>query len=232
MIDPSGSLSALTAPDHGVAAVLNVALIVAYAVCFASMVAYQIVQFRRSKRRRAPAAEVVPRRRRHRRDRDLIIATQSNTLGFLFVCIVALPLGIGFGILKYRLYDVDRLITRTLSYAIVTGMLVGVFVGARPAHDPACCRSRRRSASPRRRSRRGALQAAAPPRPAARRPPLQPRPLRRRGDGRGVRRSASATPSTSRPSSTSSPPPPPARSSPRTSPSGCAPRRNDSGTSA
>jgi hypothetical protein len=33
------------------------------------------------------------------------------------------------GILKYRLYDVDRLLSRTLSYAIVTGLLVGVYVG-------------------------------------------------------------------------------------------------------
>jgi hypothetical protein len=33
------------------------------------------------------------------------------------------------GILKYRLYDVDRLISRTLSYAIVTGLLIGVYFG-------------------------------------------------------------------------------------------------------
>jgi hypothetical protein len=33
------------------------------------------------------------------------------------------------GILKYRLYDVDRLISRTLSYAIVTGLPIGVYFG-------------------------------------------------------------------------------------------------------
>ena len=43
--------------------------------------------------------------------------------------IVALPAGIGVGILKYRLYDVDRLISRTLAYAIVTGLLIGVYAG-------------------------------------------------------------------------------------------------------
>jgi hypothetical protein len=32
----------------------------------------------------------------------------------------ALPLALGVGILKYRLYDVDRLISRTVSYAVVT----------------------------------------------------------------------------------------------------------------
>ena len=32
-------------------------------------------------------------------------------------------------ILKYRLYEIDRLISRTLAYAIVTGLLVGVYAG-------------------------------------------------------------------------------------------------------
>jgi hypothetical protein len=41
----------------------------------------------------------------------------------------ALPLAMGVGILKYRLYDIDRLVSRTLSYAIVSALLVGAFVG-------------------------------------------------------------------------------------------------------
>jgi hypothetical protein len=45
-----------------------------------------------------------------------------------WISIVALPAGIGVGVLKYRLYDIDRLISRTLSYLIVTGILAGVFV--------------------------------------------------------------------------------------------------------
>jgi hypothetical protein len=43
--------------------------------------------------------------------------------------IAALPVGIGIGILKYRLYEIDRLISRTLAYAVVTGSLVAVFLG-------------------------------------------------------------------------------------------------------
>ena len=43
--------------------------------------------------------------------------------------VVALPLSIGVGILKYRLYDIDRIISRTLAYAIVTGLLAGVYAG-------------------------------------------------------------------------------------------------------
>jgi hypothetical protein len=31
--------------------------------------------------------------------------------------------------LKYRLYDIDRMISRTLAYAIVIGLLVGVYAG-------------------------------------------------------------------------------------------------------
>jgi len=40
-----------------------------------------------------------------------------------------LPLSIGVGILRYRLYEIDRLVSRTLSYLILTGLLVGTFVG-------------------------------------------------------------------------------------------------------
>jgi hypothetical protein len=31
--------------------------------------------------------------------------------------------------LKYRLFDIDRIISRTLGYAIVTGLLVGLYTG-------------------------------------------------------------------------------------------------------
>jgi hypothetical protein len=41
----------------------------------------------------------------------------------------ALPASMAVAILKYRLYDIDRIISRTLAYAIVTGLLVGVYAG-------------------------------------------------------------------------------------------------------
>jgi hypothetical protein len=43
--------------------------------------------------------------------------------------VAALPVGMGVAILKYRLYEIDRIISRTLSYTIVTGLLVGVYAG-------------------------------------------------------------------------------------------------------
>ena len=57
------------------------------------------------------------------------ITTDSSIWEVLILGFAALPLSIGIGILKYRLYDIDRIISRTLSYAIVTGLLVGVYAG-------------------------------------------------------------------------------------------------------
>jgi hypothetical protein len=46
-----------------------------------------------------------------------------------FLALAALPLSIAVGILKYHLYDIDRLISRTLAYTLVTGLLIGVYAG-------------------------------------------------------------------------------------------------------
>jgi hypothetical protein len=53
-----------------------------------------------------------------------------GTVTEVLVCgIAALPVGMGVAILKYRLYEIDRIVSRTLAYAIVTGLLVGVYAG-------------------------------------------------------------------------------------------------------
>jgi hypothetical protein len=43
--------------------------------------------------------------------------------------VVAFSLCVGVAVLRYRLFDIDRVISRTLGYAIVTGLLVGVYAG-------------------------------------------------------------------------------------------------------
>ena len=57
-------------------------------------------------------------------------AATSGVLSYLLAAtLIALPISIGVGILRYRLYDIDRIISRTLAYAIVTGLLIGVYTG-------------------------------------------------------------------------------------------------------
>jgi hypothetical protein len=71
---------------------------------------------------------------------SLIVATAFSTPGrpatllaaigsLAWFGVAALPVSIGVAILKHRLYEIDRIISRTLAYAIVTGLLVGVYAG-------------------------------------------------------------------------------------------------------
>ena len=52
-----------------------------------------------------------------------------DTLGNITVLtFVAIPVAIGIAVLRYGLYGIDRLISRTLSYALITGTLLAVYL--------------------------------------------------------------------------------------------------------
>jgi hypothetical protein len=49
--------------------------------------------------------------------------------GAVFAAVLAMPAAVGVAVLRYRLYDIDRVISRTVAYAIVTALLAGIYAG-------------------------------------------------------------------------------------------------------
>jgi hypothetical protein len=42
---------------------------------------------------------------------------------------LTIPAAVAVAVLRYRLYDIDRVISRTVAYAIVTGLVIGIYAG-------------------------------------------------------------------------------------------------------
>jgi hypothetical protein len=58
-----------------------------------------------------------------------VLAGDPNNL-FFGVGLTLFPLATGIAVLRYRLYDIDRLISRTLVYGLLTALLAGIYGGA------------------------------------------------------------------------------------------------------
>ena len=54
------------------------------------------------------------------------VSAPSAVIGF---GTAALPVCLGVAVLKYRLYELNRVISRVVSYSLITGLLAGVFFG-------------------------------------------------------------------------------------------------------
>ena len=48
---------------------------------------------------------------------------------FFLLAIGTLPVSLGVAVLRYRLYELDRIISRVVSYTVITGLLAAVFAG-------------------------------------------------------------------------------------------------------
>jgi hypothetical protein len=136
-VDSSGELKSLSGPSGGAALTLTIVAFLVWALLSLFFVGGRLVSYRRStgeqrqqlKWLMSGGATCII---------GFFIADVFSTIhtpissivsGAGVAAIAGLPVGLGVGILKYRLYEIDRLISRTLSYAILTGLLVGVFIG-------------------------------------------------------------------------------------------------------
>jgi hypothetical protein len=58
------------------------------------------------------------------------LGTINAVSGFvIYVGLALLPVAIGLAVLRYKLYEIDRLISRTISYGVLTAIVAGLFVG-------------------------------------------------------------------------------------------------------
>jgi hypothetical protein len=61
-------------------------------------------------------------------------APQSTLISSgLYAMVLCIPIGVAVAVLRYRLWDLDRLVSRTVTYALVTGLLVVPYLLIVPA---------------------------------------------------------------------------------------------------
>jgi hypothetical protein len=123
-VDSAGGLAAVDHPSGWFNAVQGSIAVIMIGLSFA-FIARQVLSWRRAAGERrqqlkwlASGATV-----------SMVCVFLGSAFGVGWFGVAALPISMGVAILKYRLYEIDRIISRTLAYAIVTGLLVGVYAG-------------------------------------------------------------------------------------------------------
>jgi hypothetical protein len=133
-VDSNGQLFLLSGDDPA-AGSWNAALTVIFllvAVCLVASLAGQVASWRRSSGERrqqlkwlmAGLAALVAGA-----GIDTVPGTATIGVAFFLAGLLVFSLCLGVAVLRYRLFDIDRIISRTLAYAVVTGLLVGVYAG-------------------------------------------------------------------------------------------------------
>jgi len=134
-VDSSGNLLLLsgTNPASGWWNVLQFVFFPLLALCWLASLAGQVASWRRSSGERRQQLKWLMAGSAVALAGLAIALTIGNSSALASVIGLAgwfaFPVCIGVAVLKYRLFDIDRVISRTLGYAIVTGVLVGVYAG-------------------------------------------------------------------------------------------------------
>jgi hypothetical protein len=129
-IDPGGNLLGLgsTTGPYGWFGVVEDVFFPVLAVCWLASLTAQAGSYRRSSGERRQQLKWLLTGGVVAAIGEVLALSGLGTLAGT-VLVLAVPASMGVAILKYRLYEIDRIISRTLGYAIVTGLLVGVYAG-------------------------------------------------------------------------------------------------------
>ena len=137
-VDSSGALLALNNPAGADAwfGVVQAVFFPVVALCWLAWLTRQVLSYRRSSGDRRLQLKWLLSGATVFIVSGVVLVWLDNPTGLWKVVQVAallgtlaLPVSLGFGILKFRLYDIDRIISRTVAYAVVTGLLVGLYAG-------------------------------------------------------------------------------------------------------
>jgi hypothetical protein len=60
-------------------------------------------------------------------EESMSVMVNNTVLGF---AVIGLPVATALAVLRYRLYDIDRIVSRTVTYAVVVGVLAAGYAGA------------------------------------------------------------------------------------------------------